>query len=174
MLSFRQLFDHSIEVGGLHEVDELLLGIHVELGVDMVGVRVHRSRGYEQLFLDARGRPAKRKQVEHVDLPFRQAVICADDLAALEQRLFSGFPLGEDIAFGRFVRTFVVLLHAPCDAFPALPNGDLRPCILCVAGTLPRSGSNLGGLHLARRRRGRVLRAFPVQFGIVQIKVVLR
>lgn len=90
MLSFRQLFDHSIEVGGLHEVDELLLGMHVELGVDMVGVRVHRSRGYEQLFLDARGRPAKRKQVEHVDLPFRQAVICADDLAALEQRLFFG------------------------------------------------------------------------------------
>ena len=62
---------------------------------------------------------------------------------------------------------------APCDAFPALPHGDLRPCILCVAGTLPRSGSNLGGLHLCPAPLRPECCGFPRTPGIVQTAVVL-
>ena len=68
----------------MHEIDELLLRVYVELRINMVGVRVHRACRDEQFFLDARGGAAERQQVEHVYLTLRQAVVGADDSATLQ------------------------------------------------------------------------------------------
>ena len=48
------------------EVDEFLLGVDVQLAVDVVDVRLRRADGYEELFGDVLRVPAADQHAEHL------------------------------------------------------------------------------------------------------------
>ena len=62
----------------LYQVDKLLLGMNVELGVDTPHMGCHRVLGQEQRFANVRLRAAARQVLAHLGLARRQLIACGN------------------------------------------------------------------------------------------------
>lgn len=74
----------------LNKRDELLLGMHVELLVDMANMGLHGAVGKVQFALDERARAALGQKVQHLRLARGQAALGGHDFAGALKGILPG------------------------------------------------------------------------------------